>query len=138
MRGRVSTVGGAAILVGVVAVGVVGAVLVQGTAPAELAAIFWAAAVAGGAAVAGWCVARLGHGRAAGLAVAGGLGATLVRLLPVLAALGWITSREQGTGADRSGALLVIFYLVLLATDVLLNMIGGGNPDSARRSKTMN
>jgi hypothetical protein len=97
-----------------------------------------AAAVAGGGGIAGWCLARQGRGRAPGLAVAGGLGATFVRLMPMLVALGWVMSRPEGVGPERADLLLVFFYLLMLATDILLNMMGGPEPPPDRRPTTSN
>lgn len=125
MRTTVSRAAGAGILLAVLAVAAIGAIAMLGAGPAQLRAVALAAAVAGGGAVAGWLVAGWGWGKSAGTAVAGGLGATLVRLFPVLVALGWLMSREEGMAPGRPDLLLVFFYLLLLATDVLLNMIGG-------------
>ena len=138
MRNRVSSRAGAAIFLGVLAGAAGGAVALLGTGPAQLRAVAMAAVVAGVAALAGWFVARWGRGKSAGLAVAGGLGATLVRLFPVLIALGWLVSREEGMGPGRPDLLLVIFYLLMLATDVLLNMIGAPETMPARGGATPN
>ncbi len=138
IRTGISTAAGVAVLLGVLAAGVAVAVAVLGADAAQLRAIAFAAGMAGLAAVAGWCMGRWGRGRAAGLAVAGGLAATLVRLLPVLVALGWILTHREGVGAGRADMLLVVFYLVLLATDVLLNMMGGHEPPLDRRGTTSN
>ena len=87
-------------------------------------------AVCGLASVGAWIVTRLGAEDPA-LAVSRGLGGTVVRLLPPLAFLGWLTDspwspplsgrlREAG-----AGGLLVVFYLVMLATDILLHIMWG-------------
>lgn len=138
MRTRVSPVAGAAVFVGVLAVSVGVSVALLGTGPAQLRAVAMAAGVTGAGSLAGWFVARWGRGKSAGLAVASGLGATLVRLFPVLIALGWLVSREEGMGPGRPDLLLVIFYLLMLATDVLLNMIEGPESPLGRRGTTSN
>ncbi len=137
-RSGLSTLGGATVLLGVLAACVAAAVAVLGREPWQIRAIALTAAVTGTGAIGGWLAARLGRGKAPGLAVAGGLGATLVRLFPVLIALGWVTSREEGMGADRAGELLVFFYLLLLACDVVLNMIGTSRTRPGRSSMTEN
>jgi hypothetical protein len=130
VSGRITTATGAGVFLGVLAAGAAAAAAVIGISPADIRAIGLAAGVTGGAAVAGWAAARWGRGRDAGLAVAGGLGATVVRLLPVLVVLGWIVSREEGMDRDRAGALLVVFYLLMLATDILLNMMNTAKSSS--------
>ncbi len=138
IRTGISTAAGVAVLLGVLAAAVAAAVVNLGADSVQLRAIAFAAGMAGLAAVSGWCMGRWGRGRPAGLAVAGGLAATLVRLLPVLAALGWILTHREGVGAGRADMLLVIFYLVLLATDVLLNIFGGPEPPRDRGGTTSN
>ena len=135
---RCSTGGGVAVLLGVLAAAVGGAIAILGASPPQIRAIALAAGVAGGGAIAGWLVARWGRGKAAGLAVAGGLAATLMRLFPVLVALGWVVSRNEGVGEGRADILLVFFYLALLATDVLLNIIGGAETRPSRSGTTPN
>jgi hypothetical protein len=132
MRTGITLLGGVGVLGGVLALAVSVALAVLGTGPAQLRGIALAAGVAGSGSIAGWIVARWGRGKNAGLAVAGSLGATLVRLFPVLIALGWIMSREEGAGGVRADVLLVVFYLLLLATDIVLNMIGGSETPPSR------
>lgn len=95
-------------------------------------AVFFAAAVAGGGALAGWVVTWLSRGRGPGVAVAGGMGATLVRLGPMLVALGWISTVDPGLRSAGAGELLVLFYLPLLAVDIGLIVLTG--PRSRRNS----
>jgi hypothetical protein len=88
-------------------------------------AVFFAAAVAGGGALVGWAVTWLSRGREPAVAVAGGMGATLVRLGPMLVALGWISVVDPGLKAAGAGELLVLFYLPLLAVDIGLIVLAG-------------
>ena len=118
------TVVGAAVLTAVLA-GAAGLSLVSGDArPLRTEAVAFAAAVCFCGAIGGWLVARWPTAKPAS-GVAKGLGAVALRIFLPLAALGWLQSggRElQEAGADR---LLLIFYLALLATDILLHIIGG-------------
>jgi len=88
-------------------------------------AAFFAAAVAGGGALTGWAVTCMSRGRAPALAAAGGMGATLVRLGPMLVALGWISAVDAGLRSAGAGELLVLFYLPLLAVDIGLVLFCG-------------
>lgn len=114
---------GVAVLLAVLAVTVAGCLAVLGSDADHVRAIAFAAVVAGGGAVTGWIVARQGRGGAAAVAVAGGLAATLVRMLPLLVALAWLVGRDQSSWAGAAGGLLVAFHLVLLVTDMVLNSL---------------
>ena len=78
----------------------------------------------------GWFVARLGAGGPA-LAVSGSLGGIALRLLLPLLLLGWLSvdpTTVPAAGRLReagAGGLLVVFYLTLLATDILLHIMWG-------------
>ena len=112
---------GVAVLLAALAVAAVVALLLLGVEAIHLRAVVFAAAVAGSGAVAGWIVARQGRGGPAGVAVAGGLAATMVRMFPLLVALVWLVGRDQSSWEGVAGGLLVAFHLVLLATDIGLN-----------------
>lgn len=116
-------VGGVAALLVVLAIAAGTCCAVLGSDPVHLRAIAFAAAVAGGAAVAGWIAGRQGRGGPAGVAVAGGLAATLVRMMPLLVALAWLTGRGDLPWAREAGGLLVVFHLALLAADIGLNAL---------------
>jgi len=92
-----------------------------------------AAAVCLPGSLAGWIVPRLA-GTGPALAVAGSLAAIALRIFPPLAALAWLSAG----GADSTGPeyrpLLVVFYLVLLATDILLNIMLGHAQHSGKRT----
>jgi hypothetical protein len=123
----VSTGAGVAVLGAVLATGVAVAIAAGGDKPGWGAAVAFAAGVSligsvGGWLLAGWPTANPASG------VAKALGAVAVRMFMPLIALGWLQTegRElRGAGADR---LLLIFYLALLATDILLHIMGGRNP----------
>lgn len=86
-------------------------------------AVAFAAAICLAGGVGGWVVARWPT-RNPALGVAKGLGAGTLRIFLPLAGLGWLQGPGSGlreAGADR---FLLIFYLALLATDILLHMMG--------------
>ena len=114
---------GVAVLLAALAVAAAVALVLLGVDATNLRAVAFAAAVAGGGAVAGWIVARQGRGGPVGVAVAGGLAATLVRMFPLLVALAWLFGRDQSSWEGVAGGLLVAFHLVLLATDIGLNSL---------------
>ena len=133
------TLGGAAALVAVWAAGVTTALVLAPPDPADRAA---ALAVAGGClsgAVGGWLLARLGDRLAVspssgrhGLAVAAGLGGIALRLTPPLVMLAWL--RGGGPGGPQAGVerMLLGLYLALLATDILLTIIGRSGSAAGR------
>lgn len=88
-------------------------------------AILFAAAVSGVAALSGWFVSHTGQNRGPASLVVGGLGGTLVRLLPMIAALGWVSTQEGGLRDAGAAGYLVAFYLVLLLTDIALTILTG-------------
>lgn len=129
---------GVAVLIAVVLVTAAGSLAVLGSDPDHLRAVAFAAAVAGGGAVTGWIVARQGRGGPAAVAVAGGLAATLVRMLPLLVALAWLIGRDQASWEGMAGGLLVAFHVVLLVADMMLNSLadrwmGVGSRDPENR-----
>ncbi len=121
-----TTLAGAAALVAVLGATLAVALAASGGDDAtRRQAIYLAAAVAGGGALSGWFVSCWTRGRAAGVATAGGLSATLLRLGPMLAALAWISSQEGGLRSAGAAEFLVAFYLPLLATDIVLTLLVG-------------
>jgi hypothetical protein len=115
---------GTAVLAGVLGGAAGLALLVGGGRPRWSEAVGFAAAVCLVGALGGWIVARWPTTKPA-IGVAKGLGAVTLRIFLPLAALGWLQTGGRGVreaGADR---LLLIFYLALLATDILLHIIGG-------------
>lgn len=128
------TVLGAVILVAVLTLLTVAAVAHGG--PSRQGGAEWRRAVAlvagvcGVSSLGGWFVARLGAGGPA-LAVSGSLGGIALRLVLPLLLLGWLSvdstqaPEAQNLRSAGAGGLLVVFYLTLLATDILLHMMWG-------------
>lgn len=131
---------GAALLLTILAV-LAGAAIARG-GPSGVGESEWRRAVAivsgvcGVSSLGGWLVARLGAGGPA-LAVSGALGGSGLRLLLPLLLLGWLsldpaTAPAAGRLRDAgAGGLLVVFYLTLLASDILLHIMWG--PQGPRR-----
>jgi hypothetical protein len=91
--------------------------------PARRRAIALAAAIVGGSGLAGWLVSRLGPSRGAAPALVGGLGATIVRFGPMLAALAWLTTAGGELREAGAAGWLVAFYLPMLAADIVLTVL---------------
>jgi hypothetical protein len=70
-----------------------------------------------------WAVARMPSADPA-RAVAASLAAILLRLVPPLVGLAWLSTEPRTTSTSERGGLLVVFYLALLATDIVLHMMG--------------
>jgi hypothetical protein len=112
---------------GVLAAGAALAIAGGGEKPGWGGAVAFAAGVSLIGSVGGWLLARWPTANPAS-GVAKALGAVTLRMFLPLAALAWLQTegRElRAAGADR---LLLIFYLALLATDILLHIMGGRNP----------
>lgn len=115
---------GTAVLTAVLAVAAGIAVVTADAAPLAGEAVAFAAIVCLFGGVGGWVVARWPTGNPA-LGVAKGMGAVSLRMFLPLASLGWLQAGGSGlreAGADR---FVLVFYLLLLATDILLHMMGG-------------
>lgn len=93
-------------------------------------AILFAAGLALAGSLGGWIVGRLRPTEPA-RAVAVGLAAVGLRLLPMLATLAWLQAAGGRPGEGGAVEWLVRFYLCLLATDVLLHMM---EPGAGRRA----
>lgn len=135
-HGRAWTLGGTAVLVAVWAAGLTTALGLGPADPRYRAVAVTAAAVCLGGAVGAWLLARLGDRLAAhpsagrsGLAVAAGLGGIAVRLAPPLVMLAWLRGDGAARPPDAGDRVLLGLYLSLLATDILLTIIG--RPGSA-------
>jgi len=131
---REKTLQGAGLLLGVLGLLAVAALVHGGPTrqggPEWQRAVAVVAAVCGVSSLGGWIVARLGAGGPA-LAVSGSLGGIALRLLLPLLLLGWLSvdpTTAPAAGRLReagAGGLLVVFYLTLLATDILLHIMWG-------------
>ena len=114
---------GAAALTVVVATVATVAIAMGDRDPGRLIAIAITAGISLAGSLGGWLVGRLATTDPA-RTVATGLAAVCLRFFPALAALAWLQSaggrlREQG-----AAEWLLVFYLAVLATDILLHMIG--------------
>lgn len=138
------TIAGAVILVAALGIAVALAVS-GGAASADRGrGVAFAAATCGGASLAGWAFGRWSVALAAGaatnrrpLAVAVGLCGIVARLAPLLAALAWLQSGLSKQRPETS-SLLLGFYLPLLATDILLTIMGDRNNRDVRTSHEAN
>ena len=133
----VSTGVGVAVLAGVLAAGAALAIAGGGEKPGWGGAVAFAAGVSLIGSVGGWLLARWPTANPAS-GVAKALGAVTLRMFLPLAALAWLQTegRElRAAGADR---LLLIFYLALLATDIVLHIIGSRNLAGISGKKTVN
>jgi hypothetical protein len=129
-----NTLQGGGILVAVLALASAAAIAHGGPTrqggPEWIRAVAVVAGVCGVSSLGGWFVARLGAGGPA-LAVSGSLGGIALRLLLPLLLLGWLSvdpTTAPAAGKLReagAGGLLVVFYLTLLATDILLHIMWG-------------
>jgi len=92
--------------------------------PDRAEAVGFAAAVCLGGGVAGWAAAQW-RGVTPAARVSAALAVVALRIFPALAALGWLQTpaglrlREAG-----AGGMLLVFYLAVLAADVILNIMG--------------
>lgn len=84
-----------------------------------------------------WIAARRPGGTPAARTVAS-LGVVCLRVFPALAALGWLQTRGGTLRDAGAGELLVIFYLVVLAVDLILNIMGSGGGPANPGSKAAN
>lgn len=99
-----------------------GAALAWGAGrPRWPAAVAFALAACLPGAVIGWGLARVPAEDPA-RAVAGALASIGLRILPPLAALGWLSTDGEHLREAGAAGLLVAFYLALWATDLLLHI----------------
>lgn len=122
-RHRAWTSIGAAALVAVLAAAVAVAIVRADGRPDRVPAILFAAAPCLVGSLGGWLVGRLQPAEPA-RAVATGLAAIGLRFFPVLATAAWLQSTGGTLREHGAVGWLVRFYLALLATDVLLHIIG--------------
>jgi hypothetical protein len=118
---------GAAILVGALAVAAAAAWWLQGAQPGGPQAIGFAAAVCLAGSLGGWLLARRPQ-RTPAAAVAGGLGAVAMRIMLPLATLAWLQVNDGPMTGAGAATLLLVFYLVMLATDIALHVAAGRMP----------
>jgi|GEM_PF-1245463 len=114
---------GVLLLGGVLAIAVVVALMLDRDHPAWRNAVILAAAITGISSVGGWLASR-GRPTNPGGGVARALAGTALRMLLPLAALGWLTASGGPLLEAGCAGLIVAFYLPLLATTILLHMMG--------------
>lgn len=129
------TIAGIGLFLIVLAVAAAVALSGAGQDAARLQAVALAAATTGAGGIGAWLATRWSRGRPAGPAVAGSLGATLIRTTPPLVALAWSTTSGGSLREAGADGLIVAFYLAVLATQFFLTMIESRTPRSRRGSK---
>jgi len=144
-HGRAWTLGGAAILVAVSAVWLATALVWGPSDPSYRAAAIAVAGLCLGGALGAWLLARLGDRLAAnpssgrsGLAVAAGLGGIALRLAPPLVMLAWLRGGGAASAPAGIDRILLGLYLSLLATDILLTIIGRPGSTAGRGESGVN
>lgn len=128
MAHRRFTAIGVAALLATAATAAAAALACGGGRPDWPRAVAWAAAICLPGSLAAWIVSRRPPSGPAG-AVASSLAAVVLRLIPPLAGLAWLSSGRQTSDFRATGGVLVIFYLSLLAVDILLHMMGNSRRD---------
>lgn len=121
---RPGRLGGSLILLAVLVVAACLSLVAGPRGPGRMQAVVFAAAAAGAGSLAGWLAACRRAASPAG-AVGDGLAAAALRLAPPLAGLAWLATGGGALRQAGADSLLVIFYLVLLATTIFLTIIGG-------------
>ncbi len=128
---RAWTLGGAVALVAVSAAGLTTALALGPPDPPYRTAAVVVAGLCLGGALGAWLVARLGDRLAAnpstgrqGLAVAAGLGGIALRFAPPLVMLAWLRGGGGAIAPAGVDRILLGLYLSLLATDIVLTIMG--------------
>lgn len=135
--GRFWTWLGAAILVAVLASATAVAWWLRGPEPGGPQAIGFAAAVCLTGGLGGWLLARQPQ-RTPAAAVAGGLAAITVRIMLPLATLAWLQVTDGPLTGAGAATLVLVFYLVMLATDIVLHVTAGRVTRAARGGERPN
>ena len=115
------TLFGTAVLAAVLASAAGLAIVAGGETPQTSEAVAFAATICLAGGVGGWIIARWPTSNPAS-GVANGLGAITLRIFLPLVAMGWLQAGGgwlREAGADR---FVLIFYLAMLATDILLHI----------------
>jgi len=117
------TLFGTAVLAAVLASAAGLAIVAGGETPRTSEAVAFAATICLAGGVGGWIIARWPTSKPVS-GVAKGLGAVTLRIFLPLVAMGWLQAGGgwlREAGADR---FVLIFYLAMLATDILLHIMG--------------
>jgi hypothetical protein len=120
--GARGTIVGLVVLAAVLAAAAALALALGAGRPRWPEAVAFATVVAAVGGLGGWVAARLPAANPAA-AVAAGLGATALRVMPALAGLVWLADRGEPLREAGAGGLLVGFYLLLLATTIFLHIM---------------
>lgn len=99
--------------------------------PSFRRAVAFTTAVCGVASIGGWLISRLPC-RNPATSVAASLAAVLLRLTIPLAALAWLQTEGEALREAGADGFLVVFYLLLLAADILLNILLSRKAASSR------
>lgn len=126
---------GVAILVAVLATAVAVAMAIGDDGPGRRRAIGFAAGICLVTSLGGWLAGRVAPANPA-RAVGLGIGAVGLRIFPLLVALGWLQTAGGSLRADGAGEWMLVFYLVLLATDIFLHIMGSRGRQNGGASST--
>lgn len=122
-REQTVTWGGAIVLMTVVATITAVALAVGDRGPERLQAIWGSAAVCLAGGLGGWLAGRIRPAQPSA-AVGAGIAAICLRFFPALAALIWLQAAGGQFCEHGAAEWLLVFYLAVLATDILMHMIG--------------
>lgn len=114
---------GIAVQLAVLAAAAAIALAAGGGEPHRAAAVAFAAGVCLVAVGGAWLAARRPGGTAAARTAAA-LGVVCLRIFPALGALAWLQTRGGALRDAGAGGTLAAFYLAVLATDLILNIMG--------------
>lgn len=129
-RDRAWTWIGAVALVAVAAI-VAAVIMATGQGqPGRLQAVAFAAGICLAGGLGGWFAGRLRPVEPA-LAVGAGLAAVSLRFFPALLAVGWLQVAGGGLAERGAAEWVLVFYLAVLATDILLHIMGTRRSRSA-------
>ena len=128
---------GLAVLVSILVAAVLLADYFGDKSPPYRRAIALTGMICGIGSVTGWLVSRIPF-QTAGIALSTGLAGVFFRLSMPLAMLVWLQSEDYGFRQSGAYGLLAFFYLILLATDIILNIIWSRKATHSRKKIAVN